>query len=195
LIYTESGRLGQLINSMLDLSRIEAGQLSIQHNPVDLNALTARVVEAQQITLQRHTLTYSAPDGPVIISGDELRLEQVLQNLVQNAIKYSPKGGPVSVKLERREQGVALSISDRGIGIPQDTIPRLFSRFFRADNVKAYQISGLGIGLFVVKQIVNLHGGRIEVASRDGEGSTFTVYLPLEAVALAADNHEVPSAD
>lgn len=192
LIYTESARLGQLINSMLDLSRIEAGQLSIQYNPVDVNALTARVVEAQQITLQRHTLTYLAPDGPVIISGDELRLEQVLQNLIQNAIKYSPKGGPVRVKLERTEQGVALSISDNGIGIPQDMMPRLFSRFFRADNVKAYQISGLGIGLFVVKQIVNQHGGRIEVASREGKGSTFTVYLPLEPDLRAAERGDLP---
>lgn len=188
LIYTESARLGQLINSMLDLSRIEAGQLNIQHNPVDLNALTARVVEAQQITLQRHTLSYSAPDSPVIISGDELRLEQVLQNLMQNAIKYSPQGGPVLVKLEPAAHGVALSVSDNGIGIPQDTIPRLFSRFFRADNAKAHQISGLGIGLFVVKQIVNLHGGRIEVASREGEGSTFTVHLPLEPAVLSAEH-------
>lgn len=179
LIHTQSVRLSQLINTMLDLSRIEAGQFSIEHAPVDLNALTASTVSALQISLDKHTLTYDGPHEPLVIEGDELRLEQMLQNLIQNAIKYSPQGGSVHVKLVRLEQTACLAVSDQGIGIPEEVIPSLFTRFYRAENVTAYRISGMGIGLYVVKQIVTLHGGTVEVTSRIGEGSTFRVRLPL----------------
>jgi signal transduction histidine kinase len=113
-----------------------------------------------------------------MIEGDELRLEQVLQNLLSNAMKYSPAGGPITMRVERQAGEVSVSVADEGIGIPQASLPKLFQRFYRADNVDPQQISGMGIGLYVVRAIVELHGGRVEVASREAGGSIFTIYLP-----------------
>ncbi|MCZ7572140.1 MAG: PAS domain S-box protein [Ardenticatenaceae bacterium] len=178
-IYEQSVRLHRLIELLLDLSRIRTGQLSLEQRPVDLGALTHRLVEEVRPTLEQHTLELICPAEPLTIMGDELRLEQVIQNLVQNAVKYSPSGGPVTVRLKRAGQQVQLAVSDRGIGIPAEALPQLFSRFYRARNVRAQQIEGMGLGLFVVKEIVTLHGGTVSVTSREGEGSTFTVWLPL----------------
>jgi signal transduction histidine kinase len=114
-----------------------------------------------------------------MISGDELRLEQVLQNLIGNAIKYSPNGGQVVVRAEQGDPYACISVEDQGIGIPASALPRLFSRFYRASNVNPQHISGLGVGLYVVKEIVALHGGDVMVDSHEGAGSTFTVRLPL----------------
>ena len=118
----------------------------------------------------------------LIIEGDELRLEQALQNLLQNAIKYSPNGGLVTVRIERQHDQATIAISDPGIGIPEAAQAHLFQRFFRASNTKKVGVSGFGIGLFVVHEIVTLHGGVVEVSSTEGRGSTFTVRLPLHAI-------------
>lgn len=125
-----------------------------------------------------------------MISGDELRLEQVLQNLIGNAAKYSPEGTPIRVQVEQQESGVSVAVTGRGIGIPQAALPRLFQRFYRAPNVEE-RISGMGVGLYVVKQIVSLHGGEVKVESVEGQGSTFTVCLPLLEDAVDA----APQAD
>jgi len=108
-----------------------------------------------------------------------LRLEQVLQNIIQNAVKYSPAGGAISIETFLQDRSVCVSIADQGIGIPQKSLQRLFSRFYRADNVDDKHISGMGIGLYVVKEIITLHGGSVEVESTEGRGSTFMIYLPL----------------
>jgi signal transduction histidine kinase len=194
VIVEQSGRLNKMIAALLDISRIEHGQLSIERNPVDIVALVRRVVEEVQPTLDRHAVIYEPPNEALIVVGDELRLEQVLQNLIGNAIKYSPQGGSIVVRVARRaaradpdesnsaESGgeqICIAVADRGIGIPAEALPRLFSRFYRAPNVDVEHISGMGIGLFVVNQIVALHGGRVEVDSTIGVGSTFTVCLPF----------------
>ena len=119
-----------------------------------------------------------APE-PLVLIGDDVRLEQVLQNLIQNAFKYSPAGGVVRVWLERKGDAGCIYVRDQGIGIPAAALPNLFQRFYRAPNVEDHQINGMGIGLFVVKEIVQLHGGTISVESQEGVGSTFTVCLPL----------------
>jgi two-component system sensor histidine kinase VicK len=106
-------------------------------------------------------------------------LEQVLQNLLQNAVKYSPDGGIVTVRIQQQGEQAWLAVSDQGIGIPQDSQGQLFQRFFRATNVSVQQIGGLGIGLYVAHEIVRRHGGTIDVQSREHEGATFTVRLPL----------------
>jgi PAS domain S-box-containing protein len=179
-VVKQARRLDRMVNSLLDLSRIETGQLSIESEPVDVCDFARRVVQEVRPTFEeRYTLELNCPPGQLIVEGDELRLEQVLQNLIQNAAKYSPEGGPVTVTVEHKEQEkqVCIAVADKGIGIPQDSQQRLFSRFFRAPN--AQMISGMGIGLYVVKEIVTLHGGTINVESKQGEGSTFTVCLPL----------------
>jgi PAS domain S-box-containing protein len=176
----QATRLNKLVAALLDLSRIETGQLSIERGLVDLNDLARRLVEETQHTLdQRHTITFSGADAAIFIVGDEVRIEQVLQNLIQNAIKYSPVGGDINVQVERRDNMACVMVSDHGIGIPAAALPQLFRRFYRAPNADSQHISGMGIGLYVVKEIVELHGGTIDVASQEGAGSTFTVCLPL----------------
>jgi PAS domain S-box-containing protein len=179
VIVDQATRLNKLIAELLDVSRIETGQLSIERASLDVCLLARRVVAEVQPTLTQHTVTCSDPGVPLFVNGDALRLEQVLQNLVQNAIKYSPAGGPVTVRVEQRGQMVCVAVADQGIGIPQDALPRLFQQFYRAANVDAGGIGGLGIGLFVVKEIITLHGGSMTVDSTEGGGSTFTVCLPL----------------
>jgi PAS domain S-box-containing protein len=179
LIVEQSRRLNRMIEALLDLSRLETGQLSIERVPLDLVALMRRVCDEVVPGLDEHTLSFSAPPEPLPIQGDELRLEQVLQNLIQNALKYSPRGGEIGVRIARRDEYACIDISDQGIGIPQAALPRLFTRFYRASNVNPQHISGMGVGLYVVKEIVALHGGKVGVTSQEGVGSTFTICLPL----------------
>lgn len=179
-IYEQTGRLDKLIDLLLDFSRLQGGQLSINWGQVDLAALTCRLVDEVRPTLERHTLAFIAPDEPLFVAGDEQRIEQVFQNLLQNAVKYSPRGGAITVRLERQDQQAHLAISDQGLGIPAQALPHLFHPFYRANNADTHHISGTGLGLFVVKEIVHLHGGEVDVESREGQGSTFIVRLPLD---------------
>jgi signal transduction histidine kinase len=179
VIVEQAARLNKMITALLDISRIEMGQLSIVRVPMNLSALARRVVAEMQPTLERHTIEYSDSGADIWVEGDELRLEQVLHNLIGNAVKYSPAGGVVAVRVEQRESYACVVIEDQGIGIPADAVPRLFTRFYRADNVDPQNISGMGIGLFVVKEIMSLHGGTVQVSSQESQGSTFTICLPL----------------
>ena len=181
VINAQAERLNKMIAALLDISRIQIGQLNIEQLPLDLSALVRRVVAEVQPTLDDHTLECVTPDEPLMVAGDELRLEQVLQNLIGNAIKYSPAGGPIGVRIERQGQHICMMVTDEGIGIPESALPNLFSRFYRASNVDPQQIAGMGIGLYVVKEIVALHGGEVMVSSTEGAGSTFTITLPLAA--------------
>jgi PAS domain S-box-containing protein len=179
VIVDQATRLNKLLTTLLDVSRLENGQLGLERTPLDLCELAQRIVTDVQSTLTQHTLTIRTPEGPLIVSGDALRLEQVLQNLLQNAIKYSPVGGLISIAIAQHRQMASMSVTDQGIGIPQEALPRLFDRFYRATQREAGGIGGLGIGLYVVKEIVTLHGGTITVTSTEGAGSTFTIDLPL----------------
>jgi signal transduction histidine kinase len=113
-----------------------------------------------------------------MIMGDELRLEQVLQNLISNALKYSLNTGAVQIRVEQEHDTARIVVADQGLGIPTADIPRLFERFYRASNADVQHITGMGIGLYIVKEILLLHGGTITVESTEGEGSTFIVDLP-----------------
>jgi PAS domain S-box-containing protein/excisionase family DNA binding protein len=179
VVADQAARLNQMIGALLDSSRLQEGQLTSTYAPLDLCALAHQVVVEVQPALTQHTVTCATPDVPLIIEGDALRLEQVLQNLIGNAIKYSPAGGLVSVCVERRSEWAYVDVTDQGIGIPQEALAKLFERFYRASNVDGGGIDGMGIGLYVVKEIVTLHGGTIAVTSREGQGSTFTICLPV----------------
>jgi len=175
-------RLSRMVAALLDISRIQTGQLSIERAPLDLCQLAQRVVDDLLPTLDKHQVALTLPDEALIVEGDELRLEQVFQNLLQNAVKYSPLGGTVDMRVEQRGDQACVIVGDRGMGIPQEALPLLFLQFYRAENVQAQHISGIGIGLYVVKEIVDLHGGQIDVASQEGAGSTFTICLPIQPV-------------
>jgi signal transduction histidine kinase len=177
-------RLQALVTTMLDVSRIERGQLTIAHDPLDLVALVRTVVDEVRITTQAqaHPIELVVPVDPPLaffIRGDALRLEQVLLNLLQNANKYSPDGGPVRVEVTRAADWASVSVIDHGLGIAAEVLPYVFERFYRAPAVRSEHISGMGIGLYIVHEIVALHGGEVTVASEHGAGTTFTVRLPL----------------
>ncbi len=180
VIAEQAQRLNRLIETLLDLSRIQSGRLTIERKPMDLARLTRRIVEEMQPVLVQHTMSVSG-DTSIVINGDALRLEQVLQNLLQNAIKYSPAGGRIIVEVGCKADQAYVAVVDEGIGIPVMAQPYLFQQFYRASNVQSEQISGFGIGLYVVHEIVALHGGQVDISSVEGKGSTFTVRLPLQS--------------
>lgn len=180
VIIEQTNRLNKMVLGLLDISRIETGQLAIEQQPVDVCVLVGRIVAEVQPTLYDREISIDCSLQAAVIQGDELRLEQAFQNLIQNAIKYSGKGDAIVVEVSQRGAQVCVAVSDEGIGIPEAALSQLFERFYRADNVDQKNVSGLGIGLYVVKQIVELHGGTITVESVEGKGSTFTLYLPLD---------------
>jgi signal transduction histidine kinase len=177
-LHRQLARLQALIGAMLDVSRLQRGQLSIAHDPVDLAGLVRTVVDEVRPLAESHTIELGIPEGAIFVRGDAVRLSQVLLNLLQNAIKYSPDGGPIRVGVARTAGEVAVSVSDQGIGIPADAVAHLFERFYRAPPVRSEHISGMGIGLYVVGEVVALHGGKVTVSSVEGVGSTFTIRLP-----------------
>jgi PAS domain S-box-containing protein len=173
-------RLTGLINDLLDAARVGDGRLSLHPAPLELEALVrrtaARAVPARDAL---HPLQVHAPDGPLWVRGDASRLEQVVANLVDNAVKYSPGGGPVQVEVAAQGDMAVVAVGDRGIGIPPDQQELLFDRYFHARNVPAHSYGGLGLGLYISRDIVERHGGHIWVESEVGKGSTFYVALPL----------------
>jgi signal transduction histidine kinase len=175
-IDAQSEKLVTLTEQLLDVSRIEAGKLRLERRTVDLVELVGGIVSAIQETTDRHTLTFTA-HGAALLLVDPMRLEQVVSNLVGNAVKYSPHGGPISVVLEHLESGgVRLEVRDWGLGIPPERRESLFDRFYQAHGDGHF--GGLGLGLYVSKQIVELHGGSIEAEFPSDGGCQFVVTLP-----------------
>lgn len=178
----------QLVDDLLDHSRIITGKLRMSVQPVDLGTIIIAAVdglrpaaEAREIRLQ---LQLDSPAGQV--SGDPDRLQQVAWNLISNAIKFTPKGGRVLVRMERVESDVEVTVSDTGKGIATEFLPHVFDRFRQADATSTRAFGGLGLGLAIVRQLVELHGGTVRVESEgEGLGATFTVSLPLMAVRSA----------
>jgi PAS domain S-box-containing protein len=179
VIAEQAKRLNQMITALMDLTRLHEGRLALKIAPLDLCALVEQIVATLQPSPSGHRLSLARPAAPLMVAGDPVRLEQVVQNLLSNAIKYTPAGGAVRVQLELDSAFASLSVSDQGIGIPVDSIPHLFDCFYRAPNAAEQAGSSMGIGLYVVKEIVTLHGGTISVESTEGSGSRFTVLLPL----------------
>jgi len=172
-------RLTALINDLLDASRIEAGRLALQFEPTRVDSLVERALAGMDSERGQHRIDYSHPAEPIRIRGDAYRLEQVISNLLENALKYSPGASTVRVSLDMRGDFALLSVADEGIGIPRDQQEQLFERYFRARNVSITSYGGLGLGLYISRDIVERHGGRIWVESELGRGSTFYVALPL----------------
>ncbi|MEN9937462.1 MAG: hypothetical protein RLZZ387_4041 [Chloroflexota bacterium] len=178
-ILEQGERLNQLLDTLLDVARLDSGRLLIERVPVEVTALLQRIIEGLQPTLERHAIVLDTPDEPSIVLGDATRLEQVFRNLLSNAVTYSPAGGTVAVVVEPRGGDLCVAVRDQGIGIAESDLPALFGRFYRTENARRANARGLGIGLHVVREIVVLHGGTVSVNSRLGHGSEFTVCLPL----------------
>ncbi len=172
-------QLSGLINDLLDTSRIGAGRLKLEPKPLRIRELLREVVADFRQSSVRHEFECEGPEEDLVVQGDRDRLAQVLTNLLENAIKYSPTGGTVRVACARRGAEFRISVSDAGIGIPADQQEHLFERFFRARNAPISGFGGLGLGLYICRDIVESHGGRIWVESEAGQGSTFHFTLPL----------------
>ncbi len=176
MLGAQAERLSQMIGALLDFAQIQQGHLTLTYKDVELGALVQRVVERMHLTLDHQRVTAVVPDTPLIMEGDEVRLEQALQNLVQNGVKYSPAGSAVVVTVDATDRMASIAVTDVGVGIAPADQPKLFDEFYRAEQ--AQQQPGLGLGLYVVKDIVTQHGGTVEVESAVGQGSTFTLRLP-----------------
>ena len=172
-----------LIDELLDLARLQmARPLDLERQAVDLEVLVRQVVTDHEPNAPRHTFRIVSSAEPVVGEWDQVRLRRVLENLISNAVKYSPTGGEVVLRIEqatRDKKDIAvIGVTDCGIGIPSADLPYIFERFRRGGNVSFVQ--GTGIGLGIAQSIVEQHGGSISVESVEGEGSTFSVRLPLD---------------
>ena len=179
MISSSAMRLASLATDTLALSRLEHNELALNLDSVDLVALVRDVVRVFSVT---RPIDLRVMGGTLVVTGDAARLRQVLENLIGNAIKYSPGGEAIEVALRARQGGVEFSVRDRGIGIPDHERAKLFGRFARASNARALGIGGTGFGLYLAKTIVDLHGGSIDVESVEGQGSTFRVFVPARPV-------------
>jgi signal transduction histidine kinase len=179
-------RLDNLTEDLLDVARLQAGWLVLRRKRVDLTELTQRVMASFQAITKQHHFSIQMPTQRLIVDVDPGRIEQVLNNLIVNAIKYSPQGGAIEVAIheEAEEHAACLSIRDHGIGIPKQQQARIFERFMRADNAQALGIKGTGLGLYLSRGLIEQHGGRIWFESVEGRGSTFFITLPIVSKAF-----------
>lgn len=180
IIYDESERLHRLIVEILDLSKIEQKRLSLTPAQVNVTHLVEEVVILVQehIMRKRHTVLLP-PREPIVITTDKDCLQQILLNLVANAVAYTPEGGRISLEINKQDKNILISVHDTGIGIPEADLARIFERFYRVDKARSRDSGGTGLGLAIVKHLCETLHGRIAVQSVEGEGSTFTVTIPV----------------
>lgn len=198
-IEEQTHQLTSIVNTFLEVTQLNRGQLVIKSEPVDVAEIVKQVVASYKGTSELHELRYTiaSSEHPYLVLGDSSRLSQVLTNLIQNAIKYSPLGGPITVSLsqyegdkERQQRTIEVCVADKGIGIPQESLTRLFERFYRAPNAQDSKTKGIGLGLYVVAELVRMHGGTIHAESTGviDEGSRFIFTLP--ALESTTSNNE-----
>jgi signal transduction histidine kinase len=179
----ESDRVLVMLNTLMDISEAESGAMPLSREPVRLSEVVERAVDLYREVAEAKGVTITvAGDAGAIVAGDRVRLEQVAANLVDNAVKYTPGGGQVFVDSAREGRDAVLRVRDTGRGIPAEEVPRIWDRLYRGDTSRTER--GLGLGLSLVKAIVEAHGGRVGVASDPGRGSTFTISLPVSDTSL-----------
>ena len=174
----KAGKLTALVSDLLDISKIEAGKLQLNKEPFDIRPLVDEAIELIQLSTTTHRITLETDVDCFLIEGDKQRIEQVIVNLLTNAIKYSPAANEVFVYLQKTDSGIRIGVRDTGIGIPKEKTSNIFSRFYRVEGLSPH-MSGLGIGLYITREIVERHHGKIWVESTEGAGSTFWFTLPV----------------
>lgn len=173
-------RMSRLILELLDVSRIETGRLEIRREPIVWAHFVRDIVHHHHTSVSDRRFHLSVPDDDKVVVGDRDRLEQVLGNLLENAVKYSPDGSDITVTVDDKGDSFVTAVCDRGIGIPSDELAQVFERFHRGRHVSSTNYGGLGLGLYITKQIIERHGGSIWVDSKEGQGTTFYFSLPAE---------------
>jgi len=187
-------RMSRLILELLDVSRIETGRLEIRRETIAWSQFVRDVVHRHHTAVSDRRFHVSVPDDGKIVIGDRDRLEQVLGNLLENAVKYSPDGSDVTVTVDDRGETLVTAVCDRGIGIPADELGQVFERFHRGRQVSSTNYGGLGLGLYITKQIIERHGGSIWVESKEGQGTTFYFSLPVAEVNAGGTSSPAPVA-
>jgi signal transduction histidine kinase len=180
IVAEETAKLSKMVANLLDASRIQAGGLDLRLEPLDLRRLVERVVQKMTpLTGQHRFVVGVSHDLPPVLADYE-RVEQVLTNLLENAIKYSPAGGTISITDDLTSDEVIIHVSDEGIGVPEAERDRIFSRFHRLNSRQVRQMKGVGLGLYIARAIVGAHGGRIWVEAAPGGGARFSFSLPRQ---------------
>jgi heavy metal sensor kinase len=182
----EVDRLAEIVEGLLALSRLDTGEARAEWVRFDLAALVATTADQMSLLAEdKHITVVCDSSERVMIEGDQARLKQVVVNLLDNAIKYTPNGGRIKLKIAQEEGNAVLDVADDGIGIPPEALPHVFKRFFRVDGSRSRDQGGAGLGLSIVKSICDAHGARVEVSSTPGQGSRFRIRQPLAAEPLA----------
>ncbi len=179
VVDSESDRHLSLINDLLNVARIESGHIDLKLSTFEPRRIVEKILDISKVQSKKHEIVKEIPDGLTPIYADKDKLKEVLINLVSNAIKYSPDGGMVKIKLSEEEGNLRMDVTDQGMGIAQEHLGKIFDQFYRVDSSLTYKVSGTGLGLAIVKSTVEAHGGTVRVASEVGKGSTFTVLLPI----------------
>jgi signal transduction histidine kinase len=179
----ESERVLNMLNTLMDITEAEAGMMKLRREPTDLCELSRQVVELYEYVAEEKRISVDLvlPASPVMAPVDQTRMRQVFANLLDNAIKYTPEGGKVILRVSDSPDGATVVFSDNGIGIPLEEQNKIWSRLYRGDKSRSQR--GLGLGLSLVKAVVEAHGGRASVSSKVDAGSNFTVVLPKTVVA------------
>ncbi|HEU0236236.1 MAG TPA: HAMP domain-containing sensor histidine kinase [Candidatus Limnocylindrales bacterium] len=187
-------RLDWLAQNLLELSKLDSGLVLLELRPDDLRAAVESAVEQAEPSADRRgiTLDLVLPDGPIRIRHDPQRIGQVVANLVGNAIKFTPRGGRVTVEAQTARDGARIDVTDTGVGIDASELPHIFERFYRGSRANEARGSGSGLGLAIVRSIVEMHGGTVAVTSRLGTGSRFTVNLPRDPRSIEAGHQPEP---
>jgi heavy metal sensor kinase len=176
----ETHRMSRIVESLLTISRLDAGEVKMDKSHLDLGELAASTAGEMKLLAEEKSVSVRIQAGlGVEVAGDRVRLQQVVVNLIDNSIKYTPAGGMIEVRVGREGQSAVLEVSDNGLGIPAHDLPHVFERFYRADKARSRASGGAGLGLSIVKAICAAHNGDIKVSSQEGKGSTFRVELPL----------------
>jgi len=176
----EIDRIARLVEGLLLLARADAGVLRMDRRPLDLAQLVEEVYGQTRVLAQAHSLNFHlAPVKPISVQGDYAHLRRLLLNLVDNAVKYTPPGGHVTISLQSSGEWASIRVEDTGMGVPPEDQGRIFQRFYRSAEARSRGDGGAGLGLCIARSIAEAHGGRIQVESTTGQGSTFTVLLPI----------------
>jgi len=193
IVYRQTGKLARLVDELLDVSRIQTGRIEFRYGDVDLSELANEVATRMQLTTTTHAISVRR-ESENVVTADRDHLEQVLNNLVTNAIKYSPKGGSITIDVRPDDGGVRLSVIDEGIGIPAKELEAIFGLFYRSPDRAARDAAGMGLGLYISKEIVVRHGGRIWAESAGTKGSVLNVVIPRMPVGATKPDVAQPSA-
>ncbi|RFU65863.1 ATP-binding protein [Peribacillus glennii] len=193
-IYNEAKRLTSLINDFLDVQRMESGKQMYEKKYLDLLPIIDKVVESQEVNTSKHMLQVQSLSKENIILGDKSKIQQVFTNLINNAVKYSPSGGDIAIKIYQTEHEIKVDVTDQGLGIPNDSIEKLFQKFYRIDNSDRKRIGGTGLGLSIVDEIMKGHHGQVTVESEYGRGSTFTLSFPKVQMKNGDKEQDLPEA-